>query len=424
MEGRLVAEEQQRKLKHAVETRAKVMEEIAAVVKERSDAPKRDQLAIEQKNELSADDAVLFEEFLHDLDVIYAQTDEVFRACGVEEMPQMSYRQGPERKCDGDTECIDKLDVLFVPFSFEQTCSTMWQSMLHVYRQRNRFQYGHVADPYNTVAVKQEFDKPVDMLVHCVMRRYIEAERMVVVWRALTQGEGELFGMHSDETGWCVVRPNDEELDDTSLMRTVMQTFVRFVPMNVANRSAGHVDGFQFTKLVNNVIWSFTYVDEAFLAGLLDDYESLEPSIGLPHEDSAPDLILTDSDELLAETDALLASVARSESGAQKTKAAKRRLKYETKIKNERKTLQEEEKALLEQLQEMQRTRKKVKSLGDKSSAVPLWKAIATRQMEGRVVAQEQQKRLKRAIENRVKVIEEMHEMARKSSDESAGNEL
>lgn len=199
---------------------------------------------------------MLLEEFLHDLGEIYAKADEVFRACGVEDMSHTSYRLGPERKRDGDTEYVNNLDVLFVPFSFEQTCSTMWQSMVRVYRQKDRYQYTHVADPENTIAVKirlrtgQESGEPVDMMVHFVMRRYIEAGRMVVVWRALSQGEGEFFGMYSDETGWCVVRPTDEELDENSLMRTVMQTFVRFIPMNVGNRSAGHLDRFHFTKLV------------------------------------------------------------------------------------------------------------------------------------------------------------------------------
>ncbi|KAE8996123.1 hypothetical protein PR003_g21839 [Phytophthora rubi] len=259
-EGRLVAEEQQRRLKNAVENRAKVIEEMGEMARKRAGAlmrkPVVDELVIQEKNGLNPDDTVLFEEFLHDLDVIYARTDEVFRACGVEEMPQMSYRLGPERKRDGDLEYIDNLDVLFVPFSYEQTCSTMWESMIRVYRQKDRHHYDRVADSENTVATKlhlrpmQESGEPVDMLVHYVLRRYVEAERMVVVWRALSQGEGEFFGRHSDETGWCVVRPNDEELDENSLMRTVIQTFVRFIPMNVANRSAGHVDGFQFTKLV------------------------------------------------------------------------------------------------------------------------------------------------------------------------------
>ncbi|KAG6603049.1 uncharacterized protein IUM83_17601 [Phytophthora cinnamomi] len=260
MEGRLVAEEQQKRLKHAVKNRAKVIEEIGEMVRKRSFGSKKagqDNLAIQQSNELNPDDTALFEEFIHDLDVVYARTDEVFRACGIEEMPHMSYRLGPERKWDGDMEYIDNLDVLFVPFSFEEMCRTMWQSMVRVYRQKERYHYGHVADADNTVAVKlrlrpmRESGGPVDMLVHFVIRRYVEADRMVVVWRALSQGEEEFFGMHSDETGWCVVRPNDAEVENTSLMRTVMQTFVRFVPIRVSpDNTFDAMDGFQFTKLV------------------------------------------------------------------------------------------------------------------------------------------------------------------------------
>jgi len=70
---------------------------------------------------------------------------------------------------------------------------------------------------------------------------------MVVVWRALSEGEGVFSGVHSDETGWCVVRPNTL---DEPLMRTVMQTFVRFIPMGTTTVPDGEVDGYQFTKLV------------------------------------------------------------------------------------------------------------------------------------------------------------------------------
>ncbi|KAG7384941.1 hypothetical protein PHYPSEUDO_002087 [Phytophthora pseudosyringae] len=263
-EGRLVAEEQHNRLKSAVESRAKVIQEIGQMMRERS----RD-VGLEKHDggQLNADDTVLFEEFLHDLDAVYPRTDEIFQACGAEENPVTSYRLGPERKSDGVVEYIDNLDVLLIPFSFEETCATMWQSMIRLYRQRYWYRYD-VADPENTIAVKsqvlsRESGGSVCMLVHFVMRRYLEAERMVVVWRALSEGEGEFTGIHSDETGWCVVRPNDA---DEPLMRTVMQTYVRFIPMDITNTSEGSVDGYQFTKLVVTSVEE----DGAELARMMD----------------------------------------------------------------------------------------------------------------------------------------------------------
>ncbi|KAE9040205.1 hypothetical protein PR003_g7413 [Phytophthora rubi] len=86
-----------------------------------------DELEIQENNGLNTDDIALFEDFLHDLDVIYARTDEVLRACGA----ATKLRLRP----------------------------------------------------------MQESGEPADMLVHYVLRRYFKAERMVVVWRDLSQGE-------------------------------------------------------------------------------------------------------------------------------------------------------------------------------------------------------------------------------------------
>lgn len=255
-EGRVVAEEQQRRLQNVVDNRAKVIEEIGQMMRERVCGSKSSvdiKMAKENSVQLNADDTALFEEFLHDLDVVYARTEDVFRSCGAEENPVASYRLGPERKRDGDFEYIDNLDVFLTPFSFKETCASMWQSMIRVYRQKDRHHYDGIADPENTVAVKlhmqtsRESGETVDMLVNLVMRRYLEDERMVVVWRALSEGEGKFTGIHSDETGWGVIRPN--YLDEL-LLRTVMQTFVRFIPMDTTDTTDDTVDGYQFTKLV------------------------------------------------------------------------------------------------------------------------------------------------------------------------------
>ncbi|GMF55157.1 unnamed protein product [Phytophthora fragariaefolia] len=253
LEGRRVAEEQHSRLQAPAKNRAKAIEEIGDTMHERlAAAENARQVEARPSDELNPDDAVLFEEFLHDLDVVYVQTDAVFRSAGVDDTPDTSYRLGPERKRDGEVEYVDSLDVLFVPFRFEQMCSTMWRSMRRLYQQKHRYHYDKVVDSENTIAVKLRYRSEkasVDMLVHIVLRRYVEADRMVVVWGALSQGEGGFFGMDSDETGWCVVRPN-EEVDEASLVQTVMQTFIRFIPMCVGDRSAGEVDGFQFTKVV------------------------------------------------------------------------------------------------------------------------------------------------------------------------------
>uniref|UniRef100_H3GPU3 Uncharacterized protein n=1 Tax=Phytophthora ramorum TaxID=164328 RepID=H3GPU3_PHYRM len=157
--------------------------------------------------------------------------------------------------------------------------------------------------------------------------------------------------------------------------------------------------------------------DDAFLPDMADflrECDALEPptefQVGPDAKTATTDLLL-DSHELIAETEALLATYSgaphissanvpanRTPVGANTThrtnadqrreiknaQAAKRRLKYRAKLKNERQTLKDEEKSLSEELKHMQHARKKAKSLQERSITAPVWKAIATRQMEGR----------------------------------------
>ncbi|GMF18341.1 unnamed protein product [Phytophthora lilii] len=209
---------------------------------------------LQSKLHVDANDAALFEEFLGDLDVVHAATDQVFRDCGLHETPLVPFRMEPAWNREGDVQYIEKLDVLLLPFSFEDTCEVMWESMRHVYRQQDRRHYNGAVDGENTVAVKLRLRPPTEtgelaeMTVLFVIRRYVEPGRMVIVWRALSEGEGKFFGMHCDETGWSVVCPSGNAGDE--MMPTVMQTLVRFRPLNVRVTSADHVDGYHFTKLV------------------------------------------------------------------------------------------------------------------------------------------------------------------------------
>ncbi|KAG7384940.1 hypothetical protein PHYPSEUDO_002086 [Phytophthora pseudosyringae] len=263
MDGRRVAEEQQWRLKNAVASRAKMIQEVDEMMRQQLFGVATTKLCAEgdiaataSAVQLDADDTALFEEYLQDMDVVYKQMDEAFRACQIADNVVTSFKVGPEWKRDGDLEYFENVDVSLMPFGFEQTCSTMWQAMLHVHKRKDRQHYRGVSDPENTIAVKCRIPSPTDsgelvgMLVHLVTKRYVEADRSVMVWRALTEGDDEFSGMHSDETGWCVLRPNKADSDGAVVMPTVMQTFARFIPMTVATtfRDKTHVD--QFAKLV------------------------------------------------------------------------------------------------------------------------------------------------------------------------------
>lgn len=64
------------------------------------------------------------------------------------------------------------------------------------------------------------------MTSHSVVRRYIEADRVVFVWRALTEGQGDFEGLYTDETAWYVLRPSAAK--DEAM---VVEVFTRLVPV-------------------------------------------------------------------------------------------------------------------------------------------------------------------------------------------------
>lgn len=81
------------------------------------------------------------------------------------------------------------------------------------------------------------------MLVHVAIKKYVQPGRMVIVWRALTEGDNEFSGMHSDETGWSVIRPHKTE-------GAIIQAFTRYFPLAIATTFGDRVRTDQFSKLI------------------------------------------------------------------------------------------------------------------------------------------------------------------------------
>lgn len=247
-QGLREAEEQKQRLLSAVANRDKLIRDVEITVEkldESRDLPIPDDIPA---------DIALFEEYLQDMSDMYSQTDAVFYPFELEESPLVPYREGPNWRSIGGLQYVEFLDILPIPFTFEQTCTVMWKSILQTHGKEGRMHYTGVSDPDNTLAVsfrlvcQKESSAPVIFHVHFVTRRYVEAKRMVIVWKALTEGQGRFVGFHSDETGWSVVRSNDS--DDAAMMPTVMQTFVRYMPTHVRGKSCKEKDLENFATLV------------------------------------------------------------------------------------------------------------------------------------------------------------------------------
>ncbi|KAF4035096.1 hypothetical protein GN244_ATG12866 [Phytophthora infestans] len=122
------------------------------------------------------------------------------------------------------TEFFQSYGRQIMPFEYGQTCHHLWRLVLLGHRQEDRRFYRDAQDPENILGVRCRLRG--SSVVHFAIRRFEEKDRTVLVWRALTEGEGIFSGMYTDETGWCKV--HSAEMNSC----TTVETCSRVVPMH------------------------------------------------------------------------------------------------------------------------------------------------------------------------------------------------
>ncbi|RLN91228.1 hypothetical protein BBJ28_00021103, partial [Nothophytophthora sp. Chile5] len=110
---RLASEVQQRQLQTAVGVRAALIKELGGLVRKRliggelAENRGSDESSFGHKRvRLEPADTAIFEAYLQGLNTAYAQTDEVFRACGMDAMPDDAINTEQTWKPDGQTGCF------------------------------------------------------------------------------------------------------------------------------------------------------------------------------------------------------------------------------------------------------------------------------------------------------------------------------
>ncbi|ETK72769.1 hypothetical protein L917_19935, partial [Phytophthora nicotianae] len=232
LQSRLKAEAERRRLREIVATRTKLLRELGEKVQQHLQGAHQEDRTGEG-TPLTAEDKTLFEKYLQDMDVAYSQVGSILTAWGVLNTSLASFHPDPKRLNDGNAEYYESLGVQLTPFNSQQTGTALWQSMRLRHQQKCRLQYRGVSDPENMLAVKfrvEDSDKPASLVIRIVLRKWVEDEQAVILWRAHTQGEGELSHFHADETGWSVVRPTDVKTHKELGMPTAILTFIRFIP--------------------------------------------------------------------------------------------------------------------------------------------------------------------------------------------------
>ncbi|OWZ05153.1 hypothetical protein PHMEG_00022810 [Phytophthora megakarya] len=178
---------------------------------------------------MEASDSVLYDTFTHQLDCLYGQTNKVIGDCNrnMASITDYDLTFRPTRKHQDDTEYFDYAFKQKTLLDVKHTRRALWKAADMVHRQdcRDVLQGVKKSENSNTIALKFQIkgSSSTSLSEHIVVRRYDEENRSILVWRSLTEGNGTLRGMHSDKTGWCVLRPFE--------FGGIKETYVRQVPI-------------------------------------------------------------------------------------------------------------------------------------------------------------------------------------------------
>lgn len=155
---------------------------------------------------------------------------------------------------------VDFQDERLIPFEFERVVDAMWRSWVDWHVGGSSSVSGacsascaHPTDrPADTFAVKfrlraRSTGEHLDETL--VVRRYLEAHRLVLVWRGTSSGVG---GAWTDETGWIAVeRASSDKESGSGSDRSLIRSFVRMIPRCDGLSSGGADDkAAQFASLV------------------------------------------------------------------------------------------------------------------------------------------------------------------------------
>ncbi|EGZ09027.1 hypothetical protein PHYSODRAFT_347981 [Phytophthora sojae] len=385
LQGRMIAEEQRRRLCEAVHRRSALIRDLGVIIRKRfSEEQPEEAGSATKRPRTESPDMALYQAYINELDEAYARTDSIFKetAAHREELEcddSFGFYNAP-RAVVKDSRYHELVGKSTTPFAYERVHAQVGR----VCCMENRMGRERIEGPWvpeNTTIVKARVDIPVvagSLVQHTVMRKYQEADRVVVVWRKFTEGKAEFAGMHSDETGWNIVRPSPSCVGGGA--GTVLESVTRFVPINFSSAASTGVTVKQFADTIIKV-------GEEECQSCIEQLEKM----------------LLD--------DALGEQSIESLRWLEVQKEQKRALYRQA----------EELSAQLAALQKRREATETSKEAGVGHAAV--WKALAHRHLQARVNAEEQRRRLCKTVERRSALIRDLAVLIRKRISEEQPEE-
>ncbi|POM73525.1 Hypothetical protein PHPALM_9618 [Phytophthora palmivora] len=241
-ERRLESEEKQRQLKMAVISQSTLIRRMSHLLQQQRLLNSSAEMTTNRERKGKA----LLKNFIHEMDSLYAQTDAVIGNVNFGMSPPLTYEL--TRKWSKDKTFLESADATEIPFSFEQTCRAV--SLMILAPSYN----DELEDPENTAIrtyrlnFSRELGSSATLVVYNAVKRYVESNRAVFVWRTLAEGQGEFDKLQTVETAWFVVRPLTEATSDEPKM--ILESYTRLVPVGFGRPSDNDSRANKFIKIL------------------------------------------------------------------------------------------------------------------------------------------------------------------------------
>ncbi|KAL3670912.1 hypothetical protein V7S43_004097 [Phytophthora oleae] len=216
LEATLAAEAQKRWLQAAIRGKIELIDDLKTVVRQHMNIASLIAAASPENGSklfLQPSDDLLYSMDIQDINDLYAQTDLVFGSCCSElETERSEFSRTETTDPSGVSVFVVRKQLMM--YSYEQTSQAMWMFSNHIHRQVDREEFEAFDDRETTQAVKFRIMRRLpggdlaSLTQRITTRRFVEKDRVVIVLKSFTAGEGPLRGIQTDETGWITIQPS------------------------------------------------------------------------------------------------------------------------------------------------------------------------------------------------------------------------
>ncbi|GLE03625.1 hypothetical protein PINS_up012527 [Pythium insidiosum] len=270
LERRRKAEDENERLRNTLDGQIRVAKSLEQMLRKRTSAAMLDLFegarTLPKRCRISNDLDELYARFAPEIDEAYGMVDDVFEDCGLHDLYDESARgyKVRTRQISGQEQLfVEMWDIKLVPFDAKRAASVFWRSMFREWTSQHRTVHAS-REAEDTFAVR--FDAKSEsrtrqgvLHVGLVAKRFIEKDRMVMVWRGTNSPAEDVKDwrhMYTEETGWLVVKRVPESAggpgSNTAVMQACMYLFPKWFGLESFSELVHHMKTGDFAMLVTN----------------------------------------------------------------------------------------------------------------------------------------------------------------------------